>query len=282
VTGPGITAEVVCDSTSPLNHRLFTVVVRFPRSIADEVLTHASLSRNARSSRATPVGRMIEEVERDPYTPVKWQRAQKGMQGGDEIDEVDRKTALNAWLDARDFAVRQARILLDVGLHKTVPNRLLEPFAWQTMIISGTDAAWLNFFNQRCSPAADPPMEMLARAINAVYAGSTPRRLQPGEWHLPFIRDEDRREFPAGDIASLKTLAHLSAARCARVSYNNHFGVRSTGDDLRLYHDTLMSAVPPHWSPLEHPAMVVPPSLVPTRGKFDGDWAQLRHLQAMH
>jgi thymidylate synthase ThyX len=280
MTATGITAEVVADSISPGGHRLHTQVVRFPRTIADELLTHRMFSRNARSSRATPVDKMIAEVAADPYVPIVWQRAQKGMQGGEEItgDEADDLRSL--WLSACQEAVNHARTLLHVGkLHKTVPNRLLEPFAYQIMIVSGTDYAWQNFFNQRCHPAADPPMQALAYAMRDAGRASTPRPRAVGQWHLPFIRQDDINEITRDFPPQLwdKVLAQISAARCARVSYDNHAGIRSLDDDINLFRK-LTQAEPPHASPLEHPARVVDVLNPAFSGNFGGDWAQLRHM----
>jgi len=268
----GITAETIADTLSPAGHRLTTQVLRFPRDIADEVLTHR-VARNARSSRATPVNFMIDEVLRDPYIPVKWQRAQKGMQGGDDLSPDDTREAVALWLDARDEAVIRARRLLDLGLHKTVPNRLLESFSYQTMIFSATDAGWQNFFEQRCSGQADPPMEVLANAMRDAYRSSTPHECGPGGWHLPFIDATERA------LNDTRILAHVSAARCARVSNTTFGGGQSIDADLVLY-AKLRTASPPHWSPLEHPA-VAAGVLERPNGCFTG-WHQLRHLPAWH
>lgn len=269
----GITAETVADSVSPAGHRLTTQVIRFPRDIADEVLTHRQAARNARSSRATPVNYLIDQALTDPYIPVKWQRANKGMQGGGELTHDAADRARDAWLDARDSVVRQAQVLLDLGLHKTVPNRLLESFTYQTMIFSATDAGWRNFFEQRCSDQADPPMQVLADAMRAAYDASTPREVGLGGWHLPFIDADERR----GWDLDLATLARVSAARCARVSNLTFDGRKSIAEDLRLY-DKLTTAEPPHHSPLEHPARAAGVLDRPS-GCFHG-WWQLRHMES--
>ena len=65
-----ITAEVVCDSISPEGIRLTTFQLRYPKFIHGEVMTHRVFSRNASSSRAIPVARMIEDIRRDPAMPV--------------------------------------------------------------------------------------------------------------------------------------------------------------------------------------------------------------------
>jgi hypothetical protein len=266
-----IRAEVIADSISPAGHRLTTIEATFPRQILAEVNTHRSHSRNSASSRAVPVRKMLEQVRTDPFIPLRWQRAQPGMQGGDELPKPLAGEALDVWLAARNQAVAHAEALLQLGVHKTMPNRLLEPFAWHTAILTATNDGWANFWAQRCSPLAELHMEATAKAMRAAYNASEPREVGGGEWHLPYINDGwDRFE-----VYTEADLPRISAARCARVSYLTHDGKRDIHADLNRY-KKLVSADPPHWSPLEHPAT---PADGPVLGNFTG-WAQLRHLEA--
>jgi len=99
-------------------------------------------------------------------------------------------------------------------------------------------------------------MRALAEAMWEAREGSTPRALQPGEWHLPFVTDEDRLAVDQVHV-SMKTKANalkkISVARCARVSYESfETGRRSTvEEDLPLYEKLRTSG---HWSPFEHQA----------------------------
>ncbi len=64
---------------------------------------------------------------------------------------------------------------------------------------------------------------------------------------LPYITDEDIKEIGEENY---KTLMKISAARCARVSYNNHDGSKPNIEkDLALY-DHLYDGR--HMSPMEH------------------------------
>lgn len=262
---------MIADSISPARHRLTTVEAKFPRQILAEVNTHRALSRNSASSRAVPVRKMLDQVRTDPFIPLKWQSAQPGMQGGEELDEQDSIEAEHEWLNARDAAVEQAEALLHLGVHKTMPNRLLEPFAWHTAILSATDAGWTNFFNQRCEAGAEIHMQTLAHEILRAMRRSEPEVVKVGGWHLPYVTRADREYHGYGT----QVLCQLSAARCARVSYLTHDGQHSEHADLQLY-NKLTSARPPHWSPLEHPARAAVAG-ERTLGNFDG-WHQLRHL----
>ena len=82
-----------------------------------------SLSRNASSSRAIPVEKMIQSVIDDPAMPVAWGSNKPGMQAGEEVREKD--VAQLAWKRASRQAVQEARNLIAIGLHKQIVNRLL-------------------------------------------------------------------------------------------------------------------------------------------------------------
>ncbi|GGI06570.1 FAD-dependent thymidylate synthase [Egicoccus halophilus] len=259
-------AEVVRDSVSPAGVRLTTVEVTLHRFVLAELNTHRAFSRNSASSRAIPVQRQLDTVLHDPAVPVEFGANQRGMQAGPPLTGEERERAEAGWLAARDAAVAAARDLLDLGVHKQVANRLLEPFLWQTVIVTATD--WDGFWQQRCSPLAQPEIRAAAEAMRAAFAASTPVELAVGDWHTPYVRAED------GDL-DVETRKRVSAARCARVSYLTHDGRRDLAADEQLY-ERLVTAEPPHWSPLEHVATPADGD-GPVRGNLRG-WRQLRHV----
>ena len=122
-----ISAQIIADSISPEGIRLTTMQLRYPRFIHAEFLTHRVFSRNASSSRAIPVARMIEDLRRDPAMPVYWGSNKPGMQAGAEIDEDARGVCQSIWLDAMGDAINKAEWLMQNGLHKQIANRILEP-----------------------------------------------------------------------------------------------------------------------------------------------------------
>jgi thymidylate synthase ThyX len=64
--------------------------------------------------------------------------------------------------------VDAARAAHGAGLHKSVVNRLLEPFMWHKIIVSATE--WENFFSQRVSPLAQPEIRVVAeKMMTALY-----------------------------------------------------------------------------------------------------------------
>lgn len=273
-----IAAKVVAHSyVEATGAELATWEATFPRVILAEFNTHRrastddgwwSASSNAASSRAVPVRKMLEEVKADPYIPV-FQKAQPGMSGKDTMDTEFLRVMLQSWLSSRDYACRSAEAMLDAGSHKTVPNRLLEPFAMTTVVVSMTDID--NFMGQRNSPQADPSMRELAAVMENALDDSTPRLLDIGEWHLPYLTGSERNDY------DLATQRRISASRCAGVSYLNQ-GRIDVDKDLERY-AKLIKADPPHWSPLEHvatPAYTADPR--DTLGNFTG-FHQLRHLK---
>lgn len=258
-------ATVVADSVSPAGVRLTTVEVTLHRFVLAELNTHRVFSRNSASSRAIPVRKQLARVLDDPAVPVEFGANQRGMQAGAPLTGDDHDAALATWLEARDHAVAAVERLQELGVHKQVTNRLLEPFMWHTVIVTATE--WDGFWEQRCSPLAQPEIRVAAEAMQAAYDASTPVPLAVGEWHTPYLRDDD------GDLDA-ETARHVSAARCARVSYLTHDGRRDIDKDLELY-ERLVTARPPHWSPLEHVATPAAAGET-TLGNLRG-WRQLRH-----
>lgn len=244
-----ISAKVICDNISPQDIRLTTMQLRYPKFIHGEFMTHRVFSRNASSSRAIPVERLIQDVLDDPAMPVFWGKNRPGMQAVEEMDDYEREQAELRWLAARDEAVLHARHLADMGAHKQIVNRIIEPWCHINVVVTATE--WANFYALRRHPDAQPEMKALADAMWEAQRASEPRPLQPGEWHLPYVSSRDTTDIAAYDPYVYRK---LSVARCARVSYLTHEGkTPSVQDDLRLY-DRLVGSVPLHASPAEHQA----------------------------
>lgn len=268
-------ARVLADSVFE-GSRLTTLEVTFPRIVLAEVNTHRRFSRNSASSRAIPVEKMIRMVQESPYVPGEWGSNQKGMQAGEELSPERIEQARNGWLSARDAAVAHAQQLLELGLHKQLTNRLLEPFMWHTAIISSTE--WDNFFHLRCHPAAHPDIRITAEKMQAAIRLSAPEALRIGQWHLPLIFKEDR-EVAESFFSPMSSeaeywglLQKISVGRCARVSYLTHDGRRDLQADVQL-HDSLL--VNGHMSPFEHVARPWTLADDPDTGNFDC-WVQYR------
>lgn len=263
-------AKIILDSITERGHRLITMEVTFWRAVLAEFNTHRVLSRNSASSRAIPSVKILARVQDEPFLPLYWGANQSGMVAQEELPPEKIEICKAIWLEARDDAMRHAKRLMDLGLHKQTANRLLEPFMHHTVIVTATE--WDNFFALRAHPEAQPEIRVAAEAMLQAYKASTPRLLVQGQWHLPLVTGVDEERLREEGFGT-EELVQISAGRCARVSYLTHHGVRDPQADLALCNDRL--AANGHMSPLEHPA--TPAMDDRFYGNFKG-WLQYRKL----
>ena len=281
-------AKIIADSISPTGVRITTMEAVMHRFVLAEFNTHRVFSRNSASSRAIPVEKQLEKVIDDPAFPVRWPCEQPGMQGGDDLNGKDLRDAVLLFSDLAARITSEVSAYLashhdkSTRLHKSLLNRLLEPFMWHTVIVTSTE--WNNFFHQRAtefSPLAQPEIAITADLMLDAYRASVPVEIDFGEWHLPYIDAETIGWANTHDIDKIeknRMLRQISAARCARVSYLTHDGKRDPAEDIAM-HDRLISAVPMHASPLEHPATPATMGEISegnVAGNFYG-WHQYRH-----
>lgn len=262
--------RVEADSISPAGVRLTTMVVTFPRFILAEFNTHRALARNAASSRAIPIEKRIAAIEADPFIPEQFGSNRKGMQAGDPLDDSSHIVAKALWCGACAQAVAHARELASLGVHKQLANRLLEPFAWVTVVVTATD--WANFFALRCHPDAQPEFQKIACMMRDSMAASKPVEFKAGWWHMPFVTKEELAEVCAGGELVREQYKWVSVGRCARVSYLTHDGRRDIDADVGLA-ERLAKSSPPHSSPFEH---VATPSADKHRHRNFRGWLQMR------
>lgn len=288
-----ITVKIIADSVAPSGKRLTTMLLRYPRFIHAELMTHRTFSRNASSSRAIPVKKIIADIMADPAMPIHWGKNIPGMQAHEQIDEPvvidmhdregDFPAAFNkeaAWLIARDHVIEIAQAFDNAGYHKQIVNRLLEPWSHISVLVTATE--WNNFFHLRCHEDAQPEIRILADMMKLEMLNSTPNKLVPGQWHLPFVTPDDvvnvhnslkfnritRDEPKAEEVNDM--LLRISTARCARTSYLLHDG--TTPDiqkDLGLF-ERLVGSQPLHASPTEHQA-------TPDEQDEHGNWLNIKN-----
>lgn len=257
-------AKVLADSVNPSDSRITTVELTYPRCIHSEFMTHRMFARNAASSRAIPVKAMLDRVVYNPFIPIHWGANQKGMQARQELTKANQDACEAEWLSARDRAVDTVRKLIDLNLHKQIANRLLEPWMWITVIATGNQAGFENFFKLRCHEDAEPHIQKVAYLLREEYDRSDAKSLSWGEDHLPLTG------YPGDTSLSPNELRKVSTARCARVSYLTHDGRRDVSADIVL-HDRLSGAG--HWSPFEHVATASPDG---DGGNLGKGWQQYR------
>ena len=159
-----IKAEIVAHSLSPQEDELISVLCTFPRIILAEINTHRMLSKNTSSSRAIPFKKMVEAIKNDPFIPIAWQKEHTGMQGYDYFNVEESKINRQVWLEARDSAVENAQQIHNYEITKQLANRLLEPFMWTTMLITGSKEGWDNFHSLR-NPIYEIDLDNLDKLI---------------------------------------------------------------------------------------------------------------------
>lgn len=239
----GYKVDMIADTISPAGKRISTMLCRYPRIIHSELMTHRAFSRNASSSRAIPVHKMIDDVLWERAEPYEWGKNNPGMQSKSLLEGEDLRAVQDLWDRGRDLAVSLAREMNKHKAHKQIINRVLEPYTHINVLITATE--WDNFFLLRNHEDADPTLRRLAYLMQEVYEGSEP---QVSKYHLPFIRGSDQER-----LGNYEDCRMVSAARCARTSYLTHDGRETTfEEDLEL--STKLSGHPPHLSPFEHQA----------------------------
>lgn len=264
--------KIIKDSIGPCGKRAITMEVTYWRAIHSEMMTHRMFSRNAASSRAIPFyreknGSVIEnctysKIKDSGFVPEFLGSEKPGMQSGSELSGDDRDNALELIDAMRKFCLVKCKDLHLLGLHKSIINRYLEPWSYITVLITATE--WNNFFRLRCHPAAEKHFQKIARMMKDAIDTSVPMVLQENDWHLPYIDTpilirqhlENNNDL---DFDWTEGVRRISAARCARLSYLTHNGVRDFDEDLKLFEKliepkredgSLDDAI--HASPLEH------------------------------
>jgi len=276
-----ISAEVIQASVGPNGIPIYTLRMVYPRFIHAENKTHRLikigdetwvveqelglmddplLSRNAASSRAIPISKMVAQVKNDPAMPVHWGINQAGMQAARELTPDEAMDA-SEWWRSLGFVVADAVETCPHPLHKQVLNRTMEAWQWMTVIVTATD--WKNFFHLRCHKDAQPEIKLLAELAEKAIAESVPFELKAGELHVPFVervREEDGLKYLIPDnegymfYCSPEEAIKVSASCSAQTSFRALD--YSLGKAVNIY-DKLVESKPVHASPFEHQAIAL-------------------------
>ena len=242
----GISARIVAKSVSAYSgQEIITWEYDAPKCILAELNTHSIMVRNAQSSRAVPVSKVLEQIRTNPVTPVHWGKNQAGMVANEENEnrvviwdlEPEYQTYdLNredAWYHAACLAADSMKAFNDAGYHKQIVNRIGEAFTFVRGVITATEID--NFFHLRYHKDADPFMQELAKCMWEAYEQAEAEVLYEGEWHTPYVEHTrllvdnslsyGSREYNEHDSVStwcsipLEQALKISAAACGQVSY---------------------------------------------------------------
>lgn len=241
-----IEAKIILDSVNPAGSRLTTWLLTYPRFIHSEFMTHRQFSRNAASSRAIPIAKMMEAVRENPAEFEYYGANQKGMQAEQQL-ELEERAACELEIERlKGNALSTVFNLDEIGLHKQNTNRYLEPWMHMTVLATATDHS--NFFKLRAHPAAQPEFQVLAYRMLSAYLASTPYPLEWEEWHLPGV------DLDAADSFSISQKLKICVALACRASYSA-FEDGISHDDAERIHDRGVEFG--HWSPFEHAAQAI-------------------------
>jgi len=281
---------MILDSIGQYAPRFASLQVRFPRMVHADCKTHRihsgyegevldvmtdisilidrDMSRNGRSSRAVPVNRLLKEARENPYVPA-FRHNAKGMTPGEEFDPETLDAITTRWLKLCAHVADEVAWFNEMDVHKQWANRPLEFFGYIDLVLSTTN--WKNFLALRDHSAAQQEMQDLAFCIQTELNMSTPKLLQPGEWHMPYISEEDRDEVKLmhGDDnkACLNDLRRISTARIARVSIAPFDGNAAYEAEFARF-KLLVGSMPVHASPSE--SVATPDVWVPEDLRADG------------
>lgn len=279
--------EILADSMNPQGDRITTFRLTYPRIIHSELMTHRLFSRNASSSRAVPVKKMIKYVKDNMFMPLAIQKAHTGMQGSDYFEGEELEQAKQLWIKSAEFTLQIAEKMEKFGITKQIINRILEPYQYYQVLVTATE--YTNFYELRCpkiyhaatglyyksvkdwnnvdkdiqytglsclhpdnQSQAEIHIQAIAEMMWDCYNESIPKTLQSGDWHIPF---GDGILIPWKEGSNLESNTQetikVATARCARISYET-LGDNPKIDyeaDIKL-HDRLLSDK--HLSCFEH------------------------------
>lgn len=252
----GITARIVADSVNEAGNRLTTYELEFHRYILAEYNTHRMFSRNAASTRAIPLIKMLQQIADNPAMPIFYGKNQAGMSAAEELDDVAKSRAESVIRKMLEACTEGVAELNEIGLHKQHAGRYLEPWGWVKGVLSFTEGAnwdWL-----RDDDAAQPEIRELCRVMKQAAEQSVPELLKAGEWHLPYVEWTTaicdgtmyyKNAVGEFEFITLKNAIKVSCARCAAVSYRGEdYGLEKC---LPLY-ERLVGSEKKHSSALEH------------------------------
>lgn len=244
-----ITAKIIADSYSAINgKRITTFELQYPRFIHSELMTHRLFSRNAMSSRAVPIEKMISQVENDPAIPVHWGKNQSGMQAKEELTGYELGVVQALWEDAANEVAYNAKQMSQQGAHKQIVNRILEPFQLMKTVLTATE--FDNFFWLRKHEDAQPEIKELAERMyeQLEWNKLLTVELDGGDWHTPYY---EAGYWLQDDETPLEDALAISSSCCAQVSYRL---LDDSIEKARKVYQRLVESTPVHASPFEHQA----------------------------
>lgn len=253
---PNIFVEVLADSINSEHDRLTSFHAHYPRIVLAELNTHRIISKNSSSSRAVPTNKELNLVNQSPFIPSFWGKNQAGMQAKELLSEEESKQCELIWNQIIKYVTGKVKLFNKIGLHKQIANRWLETAQYMNTVLTATD--WDNFLSLRNHDDAEPHLHELAKCIKIALEISKPQLLNPGEWHLPFVRtirnSEGKLEYYIdNNKIQLEDGKKISASCCAQISYRkSDTSLEKAIDLFNKFNFELKNDNPPHYSPTQH------------------------------
>ena len=246
---------------------IVTFECEYHRFFHSEMMTHRMVSKNAASSRAIPSTVIADHVLQQTAIPVSWGRNKPGMQAEEELSGAEKAEAMITWLEGVNAAVKCTKTLAEIGVHKQIANRPVEPFQIIKVVMTATD--WNNFFHLRNHKDAQPEFQALCKAmknaLDVYISQGKMETLKEGEWFVPYYQDGVWRKQknvlnqPIDESGhTLEEAKAISASCCAQTSYRKS---DDTLDKALSVRERLVGDgnQPVHASPFEHQATPVKP-----------------------
>ena len=261
----GISANLILNSSHGdrfTDDDMFTFELALPRFMLPELNTHRATSKNLQSSRAVPMKKSIQLVRENPFFPVHWGKNQPGMTSKEEFTGDDLAAVKLLYKEAMDHTLDVADRLAAYEPHKQWASRILEPYAFTRAVVSSTWSGLSNLLWLRNDDSAQPEFQVLAKLMIAAIKESKPIELNPGEWHLPYVKTvvhPTTIEYQTtidyqdtnGNSLTLEDALKISASCCAQVSYRK---LDDSYDKAMDIFTKLFSGSKLHMSPTEHQA----------------------------
>jgi hypothetical protein len=204
-----------------------TMLIPIPTCLLAELRTHRTLlwtpdmdfdisdfSINANSDRAIPILNKIKTCQEHPFIPIP-SLAQKGMTGNENVPEQTVQQLKDIYTDAVTLAIMSAKRLFSLNMSKQIVNRVLAPFSWSSVVITGDSTAWDAFFHLRTALDVDPSFRVIVFEMKKIYQERVTRSIEYGnisQGHISFC--------PIDSIEPLQDKLITSASSCARISFN--------------------------------------------------------------
>ena len=224
--------------------QIITWELAYPRFIHAELMTHRVFSRNAASSRATPLRVTLNEVRENPafFSHVGAERP--GMVAGCDLDGTELEQFRADWMELGSMVADRVEAMSKrFGIHKQVLNRALEPWLYIRTIVTTTDVE--NFYRLRIAPDAQPEMRDLATCMNISSKRATESN---SRLHMPYFAEGEALKLGL----TLEQLIVRNIAAAARVCILRHDGKQPTLEqDYALVRRLAREG---HMTPFEHVA----------------------------